>query len=192
VWNAWAPSSLSEHAKFELPETVAGWEKTSKAAMMVERPQTEAATSFVWQYHRGDVIASVAVDYPFTGYHELTYCYGSTGWNIRSEITAKDSTGDFQQVEMTKYPDQSGYLLFGISDEQARSVTPVAGFSSWSLRNSLAAYRSFALGGPTYQVQVVVQQYSALTPKQRAEIDELFRQARQMLVSQLQSQMGKP
>jgi hypothetical protein len=134
----------------------------------------------------------VAIDYPFTGYHELTNCYGSTGWHVISEKTADEPTGRFQWVEMEKYPQQHGLLLFSLSDERERSVNPEPGFDHWSIRNSLAAYRDFALGGPTYQVQVIVQRYSPLSKQQLDDAEQLFMQSRAMLLTQLRSQTKQP
>jgi exosortase len=190
VWAAWTPPSVQDHAHFDLPATIGNWQRVNHAAMLVERPQTEAATSFVWQYHLGNLIASVAIDYPFVGYHELTTCYGSSGWDIRTETTSDTSTASYQVVEMSKNPTEFGYLLFNLNDEHLHSVQPEAGFGQ-SLRDQLNFHRHDALAGATYQVQVVAQQYIPLSAEQRSQTKTLYLKARQALLSQLAKQLER-
>ena len=190
VWGAWTPPSIHDHAHFDLPATIGNWQRVNHAAMLVERPQTEAATSFVWQYHLGNLIASVAIDYPFVGYHELTTCYAVSGWQIHSEAISDNSTTSYQIVEMTKNPDQFGFLMFSLNDERMHSVQPEAGFTQ-SLRDQLNFHKHDALAGATYQVQVIAQQYSSLSAEQRADTQALYLQARQTLLSQLRSQIER-
>jgi exosortase len=191
VHRAWLPSNLPETATFELPPTLVGWERVTAGAAVVERPQTEAAKSFVWQYRRGDTFASVAFDYPFVGYHELVICYSVSGWAVHSETP--DAAAGFNRVTMDKSAGD-GYLLFSQSDEAGHPVTStiVTNMGTfWSrLRTNLAISRKTALSGPSYQVQALMQSPGPPTAEQRRAADELFRAARAQLTKQLLAQDG--
>jgi exosortase len=197
VWHAWASPTLAESATFDLPPSVAGWQQVTAGAMYVERPQTEAAKSTVWQFRRDDAFASVALDYPFTGYHELTTCYHESGWTVRSE--AADPAEGLTRATMAK-PDGDAYLLFTQVNESGRPVGSVPApdpRTLWGrLYNRLAIVRQvsvserFALGGASYQVQVLLQSAGVPTAEQRRAADELFHAVRGQLTTQLLAQLG--
>ena len=190
VWHAWAPPALSPSATFDLPPTVAGWQRVNAGAMYVERPQTEAAQSAVWQFRRGDTFASVAMDYPFTGYHELVICYSVSGWHVRSE--AADPAAGLTRVVMDK-PNGDGYLLFTQVDEAGRPVMSPGALETASLaakiRTTLEVARRTAVSGPSYQVQVVLQSPAPPTVEQRRSAEDLFRAVRRDLTKQLLAQL---
>ncbi len=191
VWHAWAPPALSESATFELPDALAGWQQVKAGAMFVERPQTEAAKSEVFQFRRGDAFASVALDYPFTGYHELTICYSVSGWKVRSE--AADPAAGFTRVVMDK-PDGDGYLVFSQVDEGGRPVMSQGAYELGTFadrwRTTFEIARRKAVSGPSYQMQVLLQSSAPPTAEQRRAAEALFRQVRQRLTAQLLAQMG--
>ena len=197
VWPAWRSSALPPTATFDLPPTLAGWDRVTAGAAVVERPQTEAAKSFVWQYRRGDAFASVAVDYPFVGYHELVTCYAVSGWAIRSE--SADDAAHVTRVAMDKRAGGTGAtcgtLRFAQADEAGRVVTkqtPDVGDTAWTrLRFALAYARQTATAGPSYQVQTLVQTPGPPSPDQQRAADDLFAAARAQLVAQLIAQLEK-
>ena len=194
VWPAWQPSAVPASATFDLPPTLAGWDRVSAGAAVVERPQTEAAKSFVWQFRRGDTFASVAFDYPFVGYHELVICYSVSGWTARSETPV----GATRHVEMDKSVGSTGgthgYLLFAQSDEAGRPVSPSFAWDNatgWGrLKGQLAYARQTAVAGPSYQTQALLQTPAPATADDRRAAEALFAAARADLTAQLQRQTG--
>jgi exosortase len=196
VWHAWAPPALAESATFELPDTVAGWDQVKSGAMFVERPQTEAAKSEVWQFRRGDAFVSVAMDYPFTGYHELTICYSESGWKVRSE--AADPPAGMTRVMMDK-PNGDGYLVFAQLDESGRPVMqpPLPDpHTVWGwlvarvpIARQMVGSERLAISGPSYQVQTLLQSSGPTTADQRRATEALFHDVRQLLTTQLLAQI---
>ncbi|HMB95645.1 MAG TPA: exosortase U [Tepidisphaeraceae bacterium] len=185
VGHAWAAPALRAGAHFELPEFLAGWQRVTREASIVERPQTEAAQSFVWQYRRGDLIASVALDYPFSGYHELTTCYGMSGWKLGERITEPGRTS----VRMTKPAGLEGCLMFAGIDERGEWVAPPPPIVGDGLGAMLAIAGQFGRAEPTYQVQTLLQSYGSLSPQQLSDEGDLFRSAEISLTEQLLAQL---
>ncbi len=190
AWHAWLPPALPETAQFDLPPSIDGWQQVKTGAIFVTRPQTEAAQSTVWQFRRGDTFASVALDWPFVGYHELVICYSVSGWHVHSE--AADPQG-VTHVNMDQ-PDGDGYLLFSQVDEAGRPVTTPASLDLESLRGRIAGHLAIAkrtaLSGPSYQMQVLMQSARPPTAEQRRAADELYTDVRRELTRQLLAQLG--
>ena len=73
-----SPSALRAGATFSLPEQLGGWQclDTAKPLYQVE---VQGISSKIWHYQKGQTVASVALDYPFRGYHDVTICYTLQG-----------------------------------------------------------------------------------------------------------------
>jgi hypothetical protein len=188
VGAAWATASLGADARFDLPPVLAGWEKLNNEASIVERPQTEGAESRVWQYRRGGLIANVAFDYPFNGYHDLTVCYRVSGWSL---LDRTDSDGEVR-VSMSRPPGLNGLLKFTAIDEQGRWVGEPPPETQTGLALHIARASEYGRAEPSYQVQVLTQSYTSFTDDQRRSLDGLFLAARGNLRAQLLTQLGLP
>ena len=82
VGGLWRASSLSDSAQFNLPATLAGWERVEGSEQVIGRPEILGTHSSIWNYRQGGRSVLVAFDYPFPGYHELATCYLASGWKI--------------------------------------------------------------------------------------------------------------
>ena len=169
IGSAWAAPCCAR-AHFELPQTLAGWQRVLREASIVERPQTEAAESFIWQYRRGDLIASVAIDYPFAGYHELTTCYVASGWKIAERLTQRDRT----VVRMSKPAGLEACLLFAGIDEAGEWVAPPPPIGANGLRKYFERAGQIGRAEPTYQVQTLLQSYGSLSRDQLSDEENLY------------------
>ena len=133
----------------------------------------------------------MAIDYPFSGYHELTTCYAVSGWHVRSE--AADPAAGVTRVTLDR-TGGDGYLLFAQLDEAGRPVVaapPVDTATTWGgLRFKLAYARQMAVAGASYQVQSLLQTGAPPTAEQRRATEDLYRAARAELTAQLLAQVG--
>jgi hypothetical protein len=194
VGKMWARSSLPEGAKFSLPKDLAGWELVRGEGMLNGRPETDGLKSNFWVYQSGPMKAAVALDYPFTGFHDATICYASSGWAINGkdqrEPPGRPQDGYFQ-VQMAKPPLVQGQLLFAQFDEHglAPPVTPDIPVDLGRVKLALLLSRQKAQAPPTYQVQTLSLDYSAISPEQQASLRQLFVAARAALSSQVRSQL---
>jgi hypothetical protein len=196
IAHAWTAASIHENATFDLPADLAGWHRLDKSVLFIERPQTIARESHLWQYRKGNLTASIAIDYPFAGYHDLNICYALAGWRLGNQTTETEpgmpSDAFFSRTLMTKSTSEDGYLLFALLDEQNHWNRAEGGVNGGGIAGMMRWVRSDA-SGPTYQIQALVQQYSPITTAQRQQIDSLFFAARKQLAQQVLSQLeNKP
>ena len=75
-------SALRPGATFAMPETVGSWKRLNTEVPPLQKIETMGVYSQIWHYHRGDVLASLALDYPFQGYHDVRLCYTLRGWDL--------------------------------------------------------------------------------------------------------------
>jgi hypothetical protein len=194
VGHDWAQSRLPDGAKLSLPAKLAGWELVRGEGTINGRPETDGLKSNFWVYQSGPLKAAVALDYPFTGFHDATICYASAGWaiNRRTELHATGrAQGEFFQIDMSKAPMMKGELLFAQFDEHgvAPPVNPPVPGHPGSVRWALAMSRQKAQALPTYQVQTLSIGYTAVSPEEQAALRALFLAAREELAHQLTAQL---
>jgi exosortase len=195
VGHAWPTSRLSDAATFSLPTKLAGWERVQGEGALEGRPETDGLQSHFWLYRSGGQVAGVALDYPFSGFHDATICYASSGWAIadRSDLQPPGRPQDaFVQIGMSKAPLMRGQLLFGLFDEHgfAPAISdPITG-DNGRIKWALALSRQKALSPATYQVQTLAIGYEPLTPEQQASLRSLFLAARAELSRQVVAQTG--
>lgn len=195
IGSAWASATIRPDAKFTMPDQLAGWTKVSQGAVFIERPQTQAAKSFVWNFRQGDVVASVAIDYPFSGFHELTTCYAASGWTIGKRVAVDDDTGPdgYLHVRLNKpATNVEGDLCFTLLDEQGHTVSEPTLRGNSRLPNSLRVTRRFGQAVPAYQVQTLVQSYLPISQTRRTAAGNLFMAARKTLTAQMLAQLENP
>jgi hypothetical protein len=162
--------------------------------MLNGRPETDGLKSNFWVYQSGAMKAAVALDYPFTGFHDATICYAASGWAIngkgRHEPPGRPQDGYFQ-VQMAKPPMMRGQLLFAQFDEHgvAPPVTPDIPADTGRLKLALFLSRQKAEAPPTYQVQTLSLGYAAMSPEQQASLRDLFVAARAEISRQVAAQL---
>ena len=185
-----AKSALRAGATFTMPEQIGNWKRLD-SAVPGHKVETQGIFSQVWHYQKGQTVASVALDYPFRGYHDVTVCYTVAGWHItrqeRQAGKATDSSMALMEVEMKKEPISHGWLWFSTVDEQGHWMeTPVLE------RRFLGRWKVSGRVEPvSYRVQVLMTGYGPLPPAEREPARQLFEAARKLLVQQLFSQMQR-
>ena len=94
------PLALTEDA---VPAQVGGWIRQHSTPINKTRSSalSHGDYSSIWNYSNDRWTASVAVDYAFPTWHDLTVCYRGTGWEIRREETIIGSIGPIKVIEMS-------------------------------------------------------------------------------------------
>src|SRR5262249_2070186 len=152
--------------------------------------ETLGVYSQTWHYQKGQRTVSLALDYPFVGYHDVTICYTDKGWTV-SELhsaTAKSSTAPAPHVQARMHDDLGlqGALWFSPVDERGRWL-PMPGRE----RNLLDRWKIAGKPLPTtYRIQVLATAYSPLPAAEEQQIGDFFEQARLLLWRQLSSQIA--
>jgi len=179
-------SSLSASATFNLPAKIGEWQQLDAAAPF-HKAQTQGINSQVWNFQNGPLVASVAIDYPFRGYHDVTECYRLVGWTIdhSQRETPVDSGISDMSVELSRQPVSHASLWFSTVDETGNWLerpAAVKGFlERWQVSGQVQPN--------SYRVQLLVTGYAPLLPAEREAARQLFVAARDQLVRQLMEKL---
>lgn len=170
---------------FEMPVQLGSWVSVAEAAEGAARVELLGKFSKTWQFRQGNLIASVAVDYPFVGYHDVANCYTSAGWviNGRKTVDRGGSRAPIDQVAMFQEGLSHATLMFGCAD----------GNGVWVRRPGELAdrWKAFAGEQPTsYQLQVLVRGSVPLAPDDLELQRELFWEAGRALSAYLAKAKG--
>ena len=117
--------------------------------------------SRIWEYQAGLSFATLAVDFPFVGWHDLTDCYKANGWSASSAPVVTDGPGGPAVEASFVRPDgYNAFLIFALADHGGRPVDPpqTRGFvgeltdrlGTWFRHGSRLGLR---VTEPTYQMQ---------------------------------------
>jgi hypothetical protein len=180
-----------------LPQQLGTWQRVEYQCQERDRSSDEGRYSRQWVYRAGDHVASVSVDFPFLGWHELTRCYKSRGWTEekRTVRRVKDG-GAFVQVDLSKPNGEVGYLLFSVFDGAGQAVESRS--THWTgLRGKLArspllpllglASRAASPTQTTLQIQVFVIGSYPLDQSQRQNVDDTYLDIRRRIVRRWQA-----
>jgi exosortase len=186
-------SHLRENASFSLPDSVAGWERSAINHDFGLTPEVVGRESKSWVFRRGPLRAIVALDGPFSGFHDVTVCYKSAGWEV-----SKDNKRSLQsdQVGMAhadlKNLNIYGDLLFSLANEEGKWLEPEHAID-YSATGRLGRWTANDNPDPvaTHQIQVLTCSYEPLTDAQRESVTGLFLASRAELARQLLEQVER-
>ena len=182
-------SGLVAGATFSLPAHLGEWKRVDTAAPF-HKAETQGIYSQIWNYHNGSCEASVALDYPFRGYHDVTECYRLAGWSIE-EATRETGAGGTPNmvVEMSREPVSHGTLWFSTMDDTGQWLERPVVIKGWLERWKISG----RVEPSSYRVQLLVTGYAPLQPAERESARQLFAEAREQLAQQLIKQLvGRP
>jgi exosortase len=182
-------SALQAGATFALPEQIGAWQRLNSESPALQKVETLGVFSQVWHFQRKQVVASVALDYPFAGYHDVTLCYTLRGWKVLDRFTAPANPAKNSPAcaEARLHNDLGlyGSLWFSTVDDRGHWLeTPVL------QREFLDRWKvPWRTEPTTYRVQALVAGYTPLPAPEQQQVKELFEQARALLWQQLAAQM---
>ena len=180
-----------------LPQRLGNWERSEYRAHDRERNSDEGEYSRQWVYRSEDQAASVSVDFPFVGWHELTRCYKSRGWReVKRTVRRGDEAGPFVQVDLSKPNGEMGYLLFSLYDGAAQPVEPRT--THWrGLRGKLArspllpllglGRRDMSFTQTNLQIQAFVSGSYTLDESLRQSVEDTYLNARHRIMKRWQT-----
>jgi exosortase len=183
-----SPSKLRAGASFAMPDAINDWHRLDADVPALYKIETTGISSHVWHYQKGNLVVTLALDYPFRGFHDVSICYKGAGWIIEEHGPA----GGFgtnspvrMEMVMTKDGVERGYLWYGTVDEQGTWLA-----LSTSAVGRLGARFAAPIGNAatTYRVQVLTTRYAALSPSQQQQAWQFFEAARSQLWQQLAGQ----
>ncbi len=148
----------------------------------------QGVQSQFWVLSKSGLVARLAIDEPFHGFHNLAYCYRNVGWDETgfTENIAKE--GRFcVEANYFKPPNRRLFLLFGHVDTRGnwlRFETALARY--WGSAKARISENFFTLGGANargdnYQIQLSCQTIHELSSQQKADLRDLFEAARETI-----------
>ncbi len=182
-----------------LPSQIAGWEL--KDARRLDRDAADAfgIVSQVWTYHNGNFPLIISIDGPYDSWHDLGYCYGSVGWQLRDsqnlELVTEAGQIPLTCVELNLYRGEGNrsLVLFTCVDSTGAVVSPPASHGTlWrNLTNRLGlsdagrTVSGAAVQPPVFQIQMFAETDTEMTPDERASVDQLYDYTRRVLIPKL-------
>lgn len=182
------PASLRDGGKFIMPDRIDSWQRVEAPTQKKERIELVAQFSHYWCFRNASMTAYAALDFPYHGPHDLTVCYRESGWSVPGIAnyygldaagnlitTPSETNSPFVEVPMLKSPLTYGYLWFShinIDGNWVELPTVASRFEKPDLKTA-------------FQIQLVIQSYSSLTPEMQAQARQLFLQVRDQLGAQL-------
>lgn len=171
-----------------LPDSLAGWTRAS-GPDMVENTGLLAlgVKSQQWRYTREGLVAQVAMDDHFPGWHPLDDCYIFSGWIQASFATRPGRAGPVMVSSYQRDGVRHGFLAYGLRTREGRWIGPpdVTERYSKALVNHLERlYLGLDVSGtesPTRQVQLFIDSARPLDMASQALALELFEEVRTRL-----------
>ena len=200
------PAWMDGSAKFTMPHRLAGWELISEGKPVPKKAAFEDGVfSHIWQYQKDGIVATISLDYPFFSYHDVTVCYGNSGWEVVDKklqnATPDNGMIPCMEVVLAKKDSVKADLFYSTIDEtgvwleqpgerspyDAEGNTLDKGDLGSRLENRL---RQLPFAGDSfdkqfnYRIQLLAAARGGLGSAQRRQVEKLFREARLVLFQQ--------
>jgi exosortase len=183
-------SSLTEES---IPKDFEGWKRLRFET--VERPESNAfgEHSKVWVYSTPFGLATISVDYPFRGWHDLRVCYEGAGWVSSQTETSSTSGGhgivDITQFSLQKLSGESAIVLFAAINEELKPVpTREGGGTTQTFVNRIQKALSATDNMDVIaQYQILVQSHRSLSSDELAEVHRRLNLLKARLIDHLQT-----
>ena len=184
----WPGLTSSRELTLSLPPSLGGWQRVTASSGDQAMIEFAGVHSSVWHFQLAGSQASVAVDYPLDGFHNVRICYEANGWRVAAEdkVILPPGREDPHALRLTldKQPYRHALVFHSVIDAQGRWLADAS---------SLASRFAGATQAPTgYRIQLIIEGYGPIPADSAARAQELFFQARQFLVPQMVEQLSKP
>lgn len=176
-----------QEVTLSLPASIAGWQRMNSDAGDKSLVATLGVHSLAWRFQREGIQATVAVDYPLDGFHNVAMCYSGNGWKTlaEDELLNPRSQERLNALKLTLEKSINRAVVYhSVVDRTGRWLA-----APKQLQSRLSASIPSAIE-TGYRVQLITGSYKALPATDSAAIEGLFLQARQTLVQQLVNQLG--
>jgi exosortase len=174
---------LPELGREFVPPPTSDWRTLGFERVQRDRGSVLGERSQTWNFAFRDGRLVVSLDYPFVGWHELTECYRTQGWQVESRQMLPHSEVEFVEVDFRDPRTRTyGLLIFCLVDAKGIPLPPP---SDGELDELWARIRARAQRlfdpraravdqGLSYQLQVFLEAYHRPSDAERAELRRLL------------------
>lgn len=188
----------------DLPEKIGDWVavKDGYKIDIRERGSDLGKRSDIWKFKGVKTSATVSLDQPFPGWHELTTCYKSTGWQLVKR-ERKDQSGDegsrwpYVTAEFKRETGERGFLVFALFNSVGEPVEPPAQWNRMvhlisGIQNRMSnRIRASLFDNSTYQVQAFSVSYGdKFDPSSAEAMETHFKEIREILKDKFVAKLG--
>ena len=163
----------------DMPSELGMLKRTDYLTETRDRSSAEGQYSHVWIYGGAGSTVRYSMDFPFTGWHELSDCYVGQGWNVTSRLTHEDFEGNVYVASQLQKPTGDRALLC-FSIHRADGTVMAADGRVIGIRQKLATNPliSAIQGRQVVPVGDTTVQFQQLVPLSPTGGDEEIRQLR--------------
>ncbi|GAB5404469.1 MAG: exosortase U [Aureliella sp.] len=171
----------------DAPNKLGGWSQIDYVRENRERDNDDLGQqSDLWYYASPHGRVSLSFDQMFPGWHELTRCYRSAGWQLdKRSVLPRELTGEWPAVtaEFSRNGEY-GFLVWSLKTRNGKPVQPPGEWNTWTslkerLQNRLTpSVRGALFGIAAYQMQVFVSGVEPVPDIAKNECVEAFLDAR--------------
>ena len=175
-----------QEIKLSLPASLAGWQRLNSGAGNEGFVKTFGVHSLTWQFQRDGVQATVAVDYPLDGFHNVRVCYSGSGWETMGEdqLFAPQGHTDLHAIKLTlRQSIRHAVVYHSVVDQNGGWLSDPKVVVSRLAQTLPSAVQT------GYRVQLFQAGYAPLSAAAAPATEALFFQARQTLVQQIMAQL---
>ncbi|EMI42495.1 exosortase U [Rhodopirellula sp. SWK7] len=195
---------LSVPKQEHLPSQLGDWQLSKFEHTYRGEDAIQAQDSYIWTYNRGDLVALVSIDCPWSDWHNLDWCYSALGWETQPNfLVSSDEHGDQGgrvHTELTMTQDHMhGMVIFSSVDRQGEEVLPPLSYRSQTMSGflkqvmgNMASALTFdhaaqseirGVSLPASTLQLFAPSGRELTEQDRKELRELFFAFRQKVLA---------
>ena len=200
------PEWMDGSPKFTMPAHLAGWELISEGKPVPKKAAFEDGVfSHIWQYRKDGMVATISLDYPFFGYHDVTVCYGNSGWEVENTklqgASPENGMIPSMEVVLAREGGLKAELFYSTIDEtgvwleEPGERSPYDAEGNPLQEGGLASrlehrFRQLPFAGESidkqfnYRIQLLAAARGGLGSAQRRQVEKLFREARLVLFQQ--------
>ncbi|MFZ9963773.1 MAG: exosortase U [Terrimicrobiaceae bacterium] len=194
------PEWMDGSPKFTMPAQLAGWELISEGKPVPKKAAFEDGVfSHIWQYRKDGMVATISLDYPFFGYHDVTVCYGNSGWEVVETklqwASPENGMIPCMEVMLARKDGLNANLFYSTIDEtgvwleEPGERSPYDAEGNPLQEGGLASrlehrFRQLPFAGESidkkfnYRIQLLAAARGGLGSAQRRQVEKLFREAR--------------
>jgi len=143
-----------------LPQQLGGWELVDFEYINRGQNQLLASESFAWTFSNSNIFVTVALDGPWSYWHDLSACYNGLGWAVATdhfypnEVIGNNAqtiseTSGFSRIDMDKVTGEKAVCFFASFDRNSELIVPELPNDFYSvdlLRQRLTTNLNHALG----------------------------------------------
>lgn len=188
-----------------LPAELGEWKRLSFEVIERDAGNINGEVSYSWVFERRGLRSTIAVDGPFTKWHDLGHCYAGVGWRLREatdlELTIFGETEKViaSELQMEDAAGQYGHVLFTVFESDGRNVRPpplrvgaTGGARVQGGLGSLLVPRDSSVAGVGFCVQGFCKVPLGLSPDETVEHRMLLTDVVSLLRSRLETTATTP